>query len=727
VVVVAFCFVVAGVGGGAAYFLWGREQPSKVEQQASNAAEQTPPAASTTQPAKKGPEKPATLPRIDEEKDPVQAALSLVNRQRSKAGVPALKLDPERSRGCQEHALYLAKNLPARPNLDPHAEEDLPGATSAGKAVAARISIVQRPPLDVVTAWLEAPAHRELLLDPARASLGIGFAPLEKGCLSVFDLVGGRLIQAAPGTGDTRAILFPGHRQTEVPVAFPGNEIPDPLPEAKEKLAGYPVTLTFPPRVPIREASARMEDEAGQDVPLWFSTPEKPANPDHARLQRSTVCLFARSPLRHGSRYLVRVEAQVGGQKWSRTWTFATVSAEKGIPLMYQRVIARINEYRKFAGLQPTRLDPERSKACIDHANYLARHLDRLPGIRFEDEREDLPGYTKAGQEISRRAAIRVGGGAGPADALDWMMASILNRHIILNPRMDTIALGVAQHPGAERKASRGWIWVISPPNWRRAEGILATLYPGKDQKDVPIYYGRELGSTVPSVPKGYVAGFAVTTNFFFGTQVRNASAWMIDAGGDEVPCWLSTPQKPLPGTGNYVQILLIPKKPLEPATNYTVKMSATVDGAPWSESWRFTTVDPKREQQEVGTYLCERVNEARKQAGLAPVTIDEKLSRGCHLHARYISRNIDHPRVQGLGIHAEDESLPGATDEGARAGKASVIAVISDPADSVENWLATLYHRIPLLDPNLKRIGYAQVLHPFRGWVTVLDAANGR
>jgi uncharacterized protein YkwD len=124
---------------------------------------------------------------------------------------------------------------------------------------------------------------------------------------------------------------------------------------------------------------------------------------------------------------------------------------------------------------------------------------------------------------------------------------------------------------------------------------------------------------------------------------------------------------------------------------------------------------------------LCDRLNRGRTLVGLEPVMLDAKLSHGCQQHARYIVSNLDHPNVQGLGIHEEDPSLPGASSEGTQAGHSSVIAVISDPADSVDNWMATLYHRIPLLDPALRRIGYGQELHPFRGWVTVLDATSGK
>ena len=151
------------------------------------------------------------------------------------------------------------------------------------------------------------------------------------------------------------------------------------------------------------------------------------------------------------------------------------------------------------------------------------------------------------------------------------------------------------------------------------------------------------------------------------------------------------------------------------------------MDGKAWAEKWQFTTVDKTAYRDRIAEQLLTQVNQARKDAGLAPVTMDPALSGPCQKHADYINRNLDHPKVQGLGIHDEDSTLPGATNEGARAGKAAVIAVISEPADSVAGWMATLYHRIPILDPELKRVGYGQTQHATRGWITVLDTGNGK
>jgi hypothetical protein len=77
--------------------------------------------------------------------------------------------------------------------------------------------------------------------------------------------------------------------------------------------------------------------------------------------------------------------------------------------------------------------------------------------------------------------------------------------------------------------------------------------------------------------------------------------------------------------------------------------------------------------------------------------------------------------------MHRQEANLPGASPEGARAAKESVIAVVLDPQTCVENWMATLYHRIPILTPNLERIGFGHSRVQGHKWVCVLDCGNGR
>jgi uncharacterized protein YkwD len=712
--------LVAALVGGTAYLVLGRS---------SSGPDEAPPPQQKTGPtrpiaAKNDPSKTDSNPKPPpvketEEQALVRGALEAINARRSEARVAAVALDAERGRGCFEHARYLAANLAERPDLDPHEQDaSLSGASAAGRAVAAVASVFHGDPVTAVKAWLEAPAHRDLLLGPDLKTIGVGLVRKDKGWLCVFDLLGGA---RPPSDGDHGGVFYPAHRQTEVPLLFPGNEVPDPVPLAQDKLAGFPITMKFPVGVRVVGASAHLEDEAGRDVPLWFSSPEKPANSEQARLQQNTLCLIARRPLLPGTRYLVRVQARVDGAKWSRTWSFATLGQERIVPAMCRRALGRFNLVRKAAGQKPVRIDPKLSKACTAHAAYLARHLDNTPGLPVNDERKDLPGYTPEGQAAARQAAIRLGGGGSAVDAVDWMLESVRNRPLVLNPSTQTIGVGAAF------RAPRGWVWVVAlSPNWRSQPGNPATLYPGKNQRDVALHLGLPVSDMVKDVPKDHAAGFAVTANFFPTSKLRNVSA-RLKVGGQEVECWLSSPEKPLPGTGGntYAHIVLIPKKPLAPATTYTASFSAVVDDKDWAETWSFTTIDTARYRNQVAAALRDQINQVRKHAGLGPVTLDEKLAVGAQAHARYVVRNLDHPKLGGLGIHEEDPSLPEATPEGARAGKVAVIARISDPVDSVDGWMATLYHRLPLLDPALKRIGYGQEQHPFSGWITVMDISG--
>lgn len=115
------------------------------------------------------------------------------------------------------------------------------------------------------------------------------------------------------------------------------------------------------------------------------------------------------------------------------------------------------------------------------------------------------------------------------------------------------------------------------------------------------------------------------------------------------------------------------------------------------------------------------RINKVRAAAGLEPVELDATLSRGCAAHARYLDINRNHPKAQGLGMHREAPGLPGVTLEGRAAGMMSVIARRDSLSVAVDAFLATLYHRVPLLRPSLKRVGMG-----FCGRTAVINIHGG-
>jgi hypothetical protein len=119
---------------------------------------------------------------------------------------------------------------------------------------------------------------------------------------------------------------------------------------------------------------------------------------------------------------------------------------------------------------------------------------------------------------------------------------------------------------------------------------------------------------------------------------------------------------------------------------------------------------------------ILARVNEYRKNAGLSLVELDETLSVGCRAHCNYLVKNDGKPELEGLKAHEEVMTLPGATEEGAKAGPKSDIALGEGPVESVDAWVASLYHRVPILNPGLKKIGAGFMTGTHYGKVCVLD-----
>jgi len=122
--------------------------------------------------------------------------------------------------------------------------------------------------------------------------------------------------------------------------------------------------------------------------------------------------------------------------------------------------------------------------------------------------------------------------------------------------------------------------------------------------------------------------------------------------------------------------------------------------------------VEPKsglgtRGNDSVELRVKRRVDRYRAAAGLAPVILDAKLSKGCMEHANYMRLNQDSDAMAGLNAHNQRPKLRGASAAGAACGKAADLFFgVSDLEIAVDGWMSTLYHRRPILSPTLERIG---------------------
>ena len=114
------------------------------------------------------------------------------------------------------------------------------------------------------------------------------------------------------------------------------------------------------------------------------------------------------------------------------------------------------------------------------------------------------------------------------------------------------------------------------------------------------------------------------------------------------------------------------------------------------------------------------RINELRAAAGLPPCEIDAESSLACEAHAHFLNLHGEKFR-KWPEAHEEDPALEGFTPRGMRAGLNSVIVFgETDAADSIDGWIGTFYHRLPLLEPNTRRIGFA-----VEGDIIVLDMGS--
>lgn len=100
-------------------------------------------------------------------------------------------------------------------------------------------------------------------------------------------------------------------------------------------------------------------------------------------------------------------------------------------------------------------------------------------------------------------------------------------------------------------------------------------------------------------------------------------------------------------------------------------------------------------------------------------VDVNGELSSQARAHALYLTLNPE----QGLrwpDAHEEYADHEGFSPEGAWAGLHSVIHFTPDPAEAIDGWMGTFFHRLPLLEPGLFGIG-----HGNEGRVTVLDTSS--
>ncbi len=136
-------------------------------------------------------------------------------------------------------------------------------------------------------------------------------------------------------------------------------------------------------------------------------------------------------------------------------------------------------------------------------------------------------------------------------------------------------------------------------------------------------------------------------------------------------------------------------------------------------------------------------LNQIRKKAfegkvrDVADLKLERDLCEGTQKHAAYLALNPDQANAWP-DAHEEYRDKEGYTPEGHWGGTHSNVGPAGDkPEDAIDGWMATFYHRLPMLVPELKRIGWGQagpfavidvasfVVPPEAEWMVVWPAEN--
>src|SRR3989344_3252622 len=244
-----------------------------------------------------------------------------------------------------------------------------------------------------------------------------------------------------------------------------------------------------------------------------------------------------------------------------------------------EKVVDRINFYRKIAGLDSVALDPEISKACKAHADYMVMNniTSLTHGLMVHDEDPKLPGYTKEGAQAGSLGTISF---IEPLSCVDELMGTFYHRPSLIDPRSKEIGVGYVNNK-AHRSSYQysGWFVVIclrkpgKPLPKLTAEKLLV-IYPAPNQKDVPTRFTRELPNPLESDEDGR-AGFPITLTWYTNYVPKFVSAELKDRRNKNVELLISSPENPLNAEGkDEPTICLIPKDPLKGNTTYTVNVS---------------------------------------------------------------------------------------------------------------------------------------------------------
>ncbi|KAF0243879.1 MAG: hypothetical protein FD180_3004 [Planctomycetota bacterium] len=262
-------------------------------------------------------EDPKPVPKPRALTDWEKKVVDKINGYRKAAGVKEVSVSVELSNGCQKHADYLVKNYVEQKSEGATGNDEIdarPGYTPEGKKAGAVSDINYIEPLRAVDESMESVFQRAAMLQPDLEKIGIGVACPNKNWYVVIDVKSG-LTAESPAP----FVVYPGDKQAAVPLQYKP-EGRNAIPDDKDARAGYPVTVTFRHLDTVESIKGTLKDVRGKEVPVWLVTPDTIADAKHLK----SIAIIAQDPLERSTTYTAWFEAEVNGEKATKTWTFTT-------------------------------------------------------------------------------------------------------------------------------------------------------------------------------------------------------------------------------------------------------------------------------------------------------------------------------------------------------------------------------------------------------------------
>jgi hypothetical protein len=228
---------------------------------------------------------------------------------------------------------------------------------------------------------------------------------------------------------------------------------------------------------------------------------------------------------------------------------------------------AYVNYFRGLAGVPAVSFDATLNDNCWQHARYMAynNHLTH-------QQNSSLPYASPAGQVCAGNGNVWLGSEYfqhywEPYHSIDSWMGSVGHRLWLLYPTTPTFGYGFHEEPNFRAGAA---LDVLSESNFGADTSYSGwpVRYPAPNQLNVP--------------PSSY----PITVNWrYFGPTPTLGATGLTTSGGSPIA---HTANTNLPVNHKGVQIL--PSGDLPAGITFTVTVTGSYDGAPFSYTWQFST-----------------------------------------------------------------------------------------------------------------------------------------